>query len=544
MDAILAILALVLAGFFIVYVVLPVSFTVLGVLLLLSLLTALGASLVFSVRNYVSAIRHNLNFHSWTWEKDEEPARRSYFFGPGYAQLAGTIREAFSLIGGSLDKVRDLSDIIRGFSPYTVLNVLRSAAAFIVRTAGSALLFVFSALLCGLLALVHGSVTTAVMLATDLVCGIVWLCDTLYLRLHRIHSDCPGCHRRVLVPAFRCPACGAVHKKLLPGPYGIWHHTCQCGQVLPSSFMSGRSRLDALCPVCMSDILASDARPIVFQLVGGSNAGKTAFLASFFHEYRQELDAVPALSTTIPAEYQPFFDDLEHWFRDGICPATAERNARMYPLLLQSPQDVPRQLSVLDVAGELFDGSSGTEPLQQQFRYCDGLLFLLDPFSSGSLRRSRSAAGDDLSGFSSMPAEDAAAGFINYLLRTGHADPSARCSIPLAVLIAKADLPEVKRRIGPAKISSIFRKAPDRYTSIQQARDELCRDFLCSIGLAGAVGELEAQFSRLHYFPISAMGHAPDGTPFEPWGIMEPIRWLLPLADSALSERIDPRHRT
>ena len=48
LDAILAILALVLAGFFIVYVVLPVSFTVLGVLLLLSLLTALGASLVFN----------------------------------------------------------------------------------------------------------------------------------------------------------------------------------------------------------------------------------------------------------------------------------------------------------------------------------------------------------------------------------------------------------------------------------------------------------------------------------------------------------------
>jgi len=68
----------------------------------------------------------------------------------------------------------------------------------------------------------------------------------------------------------------------------------------------------------------------------------------------------------------------------------------------------------------------------------------------------------------------------------------------------------------------------------------ICRQFLVDIGLSATVDNLETQFSNLHYFPVSAMGHSADGTPYEPWGIMEAVEWMLPLADKELSDLITP----
>ena len=61
---------------------------------------------------------------------------------------------------------------------------------------------------------------------------------------------------------------------------------------------------------------------------------------------------------------------------------------------------------------------------------------------------------------------------------------------------------------------------------------------MVDIGLSATVDNLETQFSNLHYFPVSAMGHSADGTPYEPWGIMEAVEWMLPLADKELSDLI------
>ncbi|MEI3061929.1 MAG: hypothetical protein V8S72_02820 [Oscillospiraceae bacterium] len=63
---------------------------------------------------------------------------------------------------------------------------------------------------------------------------------------------------------------------------------------------------------------------------------------------------------------------------------------------------------------------------------------------------------------------------------------------------------------------------------------------MVDIGLSATVDNLETQFSNLHYFPVSAMGHSADGTPYEPWGIMEAVEWMLPLADKELSDLITP----
>lgn len=540
MEVIIGLILIALAIYILVTYVIPAVIAVSGIAAVIIAGIAVIVGFFSAVTNYFSAIRNNLNFLHWEWEKDDEPARRSYFFGPGYAQLGATIKNAFELNAASGEKISTTGKSFKGDST-GIWGGVKSIGGFIYTVVGYICVYVIGMFLCAVLGLIHGSITTVVMVLTYVIFTIVWIIDRIYLLKNKIRSDCPTCHSRFLIPTFMCPDCGAMHKKLVPGPYGIWKHKCSCGKKIPSTFLNGRSKLDAYCPDCGSPLVASDARPIVFQLVGGSKAGKTVYLSAFFHEYLQKLSTNRNLELTIADQYRPFFDELEEWYSGVDCPATAQLNSQMYPIIINSSLGVKRQFSIYDIAGEMFDGfTADSEVQQQQFHYCDGLLFLIDPFSSGDLRMNKINAGEDVSDFSDMAVEDVATNFINYLIRTGHAKANSRCNIPIAILIAKADIKEVKRAIGPAKINSIFRNNAEQYGTYENARDSICRQFLMDIGLAATVDNLETQFSNLHYFPVSAMGHTPDGTPYEPWGIMDAIEWMLPLTDKELSDLIAP----
>lgn len=542
-----------IAVLLVIYIVIEFLFPPLGTALLVCLGLALGTvgialAIAFcaaaltgsflSVKNWLHSIRSNIRLRHWDWKQDSEPARRSYFFGPGFRQLRSAVTDTFLLLHSSAEDMNHnaeaMANRFRGN-----LRILSLAMSFLYRFAGYACIYLVGSILCALLVLVHGSVTTVFMLIIYPLFAPVWLADRLYLLSRRIRSVCPVCKRQFLIPVFECPVCGARHLSLVPGPYGIWTHRCQCGRTLPATFLNGRSRLRASCPECRSGIVASDARPLVFQLVGGTRSGKTVFLSAFFHQFFRRIDRANGLVRTITGEYQSFFDDLESWYHGSPCPATSQFNAQMYPVLI-SGLGIKRQFSVFDIAGEMFDGvSADSELAQHQFTYCDGLLFMIDPFSSGTLRENRERQHGDVSSFSEMPPEDVAANFINYLIRVGRTRADARCAIPLAVLITKADLKEVNRAIGPAQLDSILRSDPGLYGSYEACRDAECRKFLCSIGMASTVNDLEAQFSSIHYYPVSAQGHGDDGTPFEPWGIMDAFDWMLPLADAEMAAALN-----
>lgn len=499
---------------------------------------ALLVGLCHAIANYIYAIRKNVNFRDWEWDNDGEPARLSYFFGPGYKQLVMTIQHAFALNALSKDEVANTAKKIQGEKG----GWIRVITGLIYQICASVSIYVIGFILCGIFGIIHGSITAIIMAIIYIVFVIIWIVDRLYLIVNKIRSDCPVCHTRFLIPAFVCPDCGAVHKKLVPGPYGIWKHRCVCGKKIPSTFLNGRSKLEAYCPICNSSLVASDARPIVFQLVGGSKAGKTVYLAAFFHEYLVKLSQNRNLKVTISNQYKPYFDELEEWFSGGDCPATAQLNSQMYPIMIESSLGVKRQFSIYDIAGEMFDGTTAdVEINQQQFHYCNGLIFMIDPFSGGNLRSNRIGASEDVSEFSDMATEDVVNNFINYFIRTGRAKANVRSSIPVSVIVTKSDIKEVKREIGPAKINSIFEKDMQKYGTLENARDKICRQFLIDIGLSAAVDALEVQFTTVHYFPISAMGHSPDGSQYEPWGVTESIEWMVPIADKGLAEIIDPQ---
>ena len=540
LELFLVLVALYLIYAFIVYIFIPIILPLGGAAAVLIGAAAAVIGSGYAIMNYVVAVRHNINFLNWTWPKGDEPAKRSYFFGPGYAQLIGTIKEAFELNGQSVQLVNNTSDAITG-NVTGIIGIVRFLAGFIFRWCGYGFIYFIGTTLCGFFGLVHAAVTTAAMLVIYILFSITWVTDHLYLLKRKIRSDCPVCKNSYLIPWFECPDCGRIHKKLVPGPYGIWKHRCVCGTLLPCTFMNGRSRLDAFCPCCEAPIVTSGARPLVFQLIGGSQSGKSVFLSAYFHQYLERLRHNSNLTVEIPDRYQPLFDDMERWYKGGRCPVTTDKNSLMYPVLISSSLDTVRQFSIYDIAGEMFD-SSGAEDVivQQQFHYCNGILFLIDPFSSGSLRTSRREAGDDLSEFSVMPSETVAENFVNYMIATGSKKANIRSSTPIAVLIAKSDVREVKREIGPVKINTVYKNNPELYGSLEEARDGECRKFLIKIGLGAAVNNLETAFANLHYFPVSAIGHSYDGSEYEPWGVTDAIDWMLPLADKELADLIVP----
>ena len=133
------------------------------------------------------------------------------------------------------------------------------------------------------------------------VAGFVWVGSRLLQSLERgrrrlrgAHFDCPACHERAPLPVYVCPGCGAKHKQLLPGRWGVRRRRCECDSVsLPVRESGGRHSLAAECPSC-SHVMpgAGGIVPeVVVPIVGGPKAGKTAFLASLLVELDERTQA-------------------------------------------------------------------------------------------------------------------------------------------------------------------------------------------------------------------------------------------------------------
>ncbi|MCD7825669.1 MAG: hypothetical protein LUH14_06905 [Clostridiaceae bacterium] len=458
-----------------------------------------------------------------------EPAKMNYFFGPGWEDLGKTIKRAFQLNSDSMKKASGaISDAwtYGGFFDKMISLLKNGITIIIILILGTAYVLLFSA--------IHIAIVTIIMFLCYVVFAMVWAMDRIYLLLHKARTDCPVCKRSFLIPAYRC-SCGEIHYQLVPGKYGVWKHKCKCGSKLPSTFLTGRSRLEAMCPECNSKAAAGEVKPVVFQLIGGSGSGKTVYLTALFHQIFERMRRKNAVQCEIPDEFQPYFDDLKRWYEGEDCPATVQMSSQMYPLVLDVGKGIKRQFSIYDIAGEMF-GSDViySQDLERQFQYCDGLLFVIDPYGGSQ------AQDDDMdvSDFSNVSANNVVTNFVNYFISTKHSNATKRSDKKVSVLIVKSDVKEIKKNIGPAKIHAIYSANPEQYTSEQDCRNQVCKQYLADRGLESAINELEIHFKNVRYYPVSSMGHTKDGSQFAPWGVIEPLQWMLSDADRSLAEKM------
>ncbi|GHF79727.1 hypothetical protein [Streptomyces thermodiastaticus] len=111
--------------------------------------------------------------------------------------------------------------------------------------------------------------------------------------LRRQPAPCPypDCGRTIRRPVVLCPACGARHRRLLPGRYGALVHRCRCGARLPAV---GRPRHRTVCcPYCSRTVPAGYDRARVVVLAGGADGVREAV-------HRRVLSALGA-----PGDAQP-----------------------------------------------------------------------------------------------------------------------------------------------------------------------------------------------------------------------------------------------
>jgi len=269
---------------------------------------------------------------------------------------------------------------------------------------------------------------------------------------------------------------------------------------------------------------ASDAHQFGIQLVGGMSAGKTTFLASFWHQYLNASKSVPVLETKrIPDDA---FADLEYWFNRGLSVSTAETNANMYSVIHNLPGETPLQFAFYDIAGEAF--SRLDENIQQQqFQYCEGVIFVIDPTAPIALT------------------EDTLVGFLNTFKALKGKASTKLSTLPVAIIISKADL--FKKEIGLVKIKAEHNKNGAAYadaegnTSLNQTRDGLCCVFLDDHGFTNVINLLDGEFKTTAVFPVSAIGHeAAEGKPYEPWGVMQSAFWILGQSDEQSKAFFEP----
>lgn len=470
--------------------------------------------------------------------REEYAQHRSYFFGPGFFSIRETIKNTwianFQLIGN----VKDWLSYHTGGLEW--LYWIPGVPFFIFYIVAICLIGSIVTIICSLL---HAIPTLLVMIVIYVLFSITWIIDRIYLHIHSVKTSCPYDQVRSVIPMFECPQCGNKHARLVPGPYGIWHRRCSCGKKLPTTFLLGRSALKAFCPVCGNELAASDVQQFSLSVVGGTSSGKTVLLTAFYHNFLEALDKNKQVYYDIPEIHKDMFDNMKAWYNGAPCDATRlSDTSDMYSIILNSSAfDVRKQFSLYDIAGEAFEDPTMARMLpQKQLRDSNGIVIVIDPLSAGDMRRNAEAEGDDTSNFSGAEASTIIANFVTYLNSVlTNSKITTRSQKPVAVVITKSDLASVSREISYHRIKTLMNQNPGMFENFAHARNEISRNFLRDIGLHDAVAAIEANFTNVHYFPVSAIGHAVNGEGYDPEHVDEPFNWLISETEPALAEILD-----
>ncbi len=455
------------------------------------------------------------NYQSYVNTQTENKKRihRNYFFGPGYYQ----IHKIFNISRQTANNWKRLifkkNKVIKGISYFLFFSL------FIADLVG--FLFLSVSALALLLPVVFGTICIFPFLA------ISWLVEYAIMRIKSTANRCPYCKHKIMGSvAYRCKKCGAPHKKVMPGPYGIFSRKCECGERLPTTYL-GRKLLEkrndshiAICPNpnCEGELFSSDTQKYEIQLVGRTRSGKTTFLSAFMHEYKEYLKNISELSSKEVSSKANDFNQLEEWFQKGMAESTSDKDAKEYSII-HSLGNNKVEMAIYDIAGEVF-GSEDADRQQKQIGDSDGYILMVDPKP----------------GYESF-ASDGIANFIEKLDNNKGTHTEKMDSIPIAVAITKSDLFEYE--IGPGAIKKQIKKQikeqaqanaiienpnSEQYQKIQS---NCCREFLINNKYGNPVNLIEGKFKNVRYFPVSAMGHNDSNLKYEPWGVLEPVFWLM-----------------
>jgi len=310
---------------------------------------------------------------------------------------------------------------------------------------------------------------------------------------------CPQCRAQFVRPRVVCAVCGLEMNYPVPGPHGVKYHTCNKGHKIPCTNKDGiRGRLDAVCPRCGARIATHEARPLVFGLIGAEGAGKTSLMLAAAESI---CDSATRRSVTTEAT-TPGISKQVQAARAGVAP-TRPGELPSECLFIRSRDLNERELIINDISGQEFEADENRNYFEEYYRYCCGLVFVIDPLDVAAVFNSKSPT----KGSKTTPMSVFDSFFQVYSTING-TGPSHVSDVPLAVVLTK--------NANPAVAAALHGRAPE--------------EFLRDSGQVQFVDAVAASFSRVHYFTADSLKDSDTSA--------EPFMWILGLADAELVRQL------
>lgn len=459
-------------------------------------------------------------------KKLKEPARTKLFWLPIYRVVIGIIADVI------VDLWESCNEFMSGKHKLLWIVVFPFLIVVYPLLAISCALFFIGAML--------------VTLGNYIAGGVVYVIDTVYLRIKSISVVCPVCQNKFVVPTFVCPTCGAEHKSLRPGRYGLFHRTCSCGTRLPSSCLTGRHKLDYKCPHCgKTNSGNSFTHDISIPVIGGASSGKTCYINMAIREIEK---LAPSYGLDFALETANSANNYSHdidMMNKGMLPdKTGELRLSYYQFYLtEHGGKVKNLVSLCDVAGELFTSSKDVSD-QVGFKNARQFLIMLDPLSVRDFRDEVETSRDVSKASGSVKSMD---DVLSTLIDTLEAYSNRRgkhifdCDV--AVVINKCDIPEVAREVGETAVADALGDKSLGLKTELDATNYVCEQFLKKYNETNFLQQLKAKFTSVQFFVSSALGHDVDNTAFEPVKVEDAVLWLIDRESSRIDLK-DKWHKT
>ncbi len=468
-----------------------------------------------------------------------QPAKKSYFFGKGYKDMANTIKGAWERNGDSIkkysDNLQDLGDM--SLMPKLFLGIVNILAIIAIVLCGS--------IITTAITVVNVIILIVFMAIIYIGFTVIWIVDRLYLTRKRIFTACHECKEKSLIPTYICPTCGVKHTDLTPGVYGILKRICICGEKIPTTFFNGRKNLEAECPHCGYKLTDRESRPICIPVVGGRSVGKTAFITAFSREFIESV--APAKGFDIEFYNDKKADIYKEITQDYITGST-RMTARpqdvnvassvSFSFFVKHPDFSPERLvHVYDIAGEVFTDNNENE-VQKQYEYCQGIVFIIDPFAIPSIRfKYEELLGPkDIAGIAKADINEIIDSFMNKLREVTGLSDSKMATVPLAIVISKIDSAGLEQNIGTMAVNNLMKADPEKFADFYDVQDYLCRKFLKENNMESFLNNISIQFKINRFFACSAIGHTRDEGQYKPKGVLPPMEWLFRNADPKMGQ--------
>ena len=484
----------------------------------------------------------------------EQPAQISYFLYGGFIDLKKVISGAFKRIGDVTSRCSDglgkyfnefIDDLkeIWGELGLTTKSFLVWRSIFMVMFYLVQLIAaaIVTPLICFFITAFQITIMFVLLTLELTWFGFIFLLDKIYCTYKAISSHCPICQVNFSLPLYICSSCGIEHDRLRPGVYGILKRKCNCGEKLSTTFLNGRQKLVAKCGHCKYDIKEGGLRASwCIPVVGGPSSGKTCYINMTMMSLEKEAFSKYGLHFEHEKNGLDEYEENTNLLSRGVLPQkTTDHRLRYYQFTLTPSGATKQQISLCDVAGELFDvTSSNAINTQIGFRYANAFILIIDPLSIPEYRNEVSKA-VSLNEYKHSPQriDEMLDTFVRTLQNMFSIDAKTMLNTDVAVVFTKGDIPGLDEKIGE---SAVLKNAQNLKPKIKyETQNNLCEQFLREYNEDSFLNNLKSRFKSRQFFVCSALGHAENGQPFAASkNVEEPFFWLLKKKSRVIAKAI------